>query len=320
MDLIYMNSKKEDVGVFQNYTLDLAYGIDENDFELTTDTNNNVCEPGNIIYIEGTEYGGVIRKVRVVTDTNTLVYGGDTWHGILAKKVLEPDSGADYLVCSGEANTVIASLIARMGLQSFFKASTENSGLTIGSYKMNRYINAYEGIRKMLAKVGGKLKFNFSDGFVILSAEPLVDYSQDDEFDSSQIDFSIEKNYHPTNHCICLGKGDLKERTVIHLYADANGNISKSQTQFGIDEVTDVYENANTESVEELEQGGIDMLQNAWNTDTLEVNFDATRNYDIGDIVGARENVTGIFMAKDIIKKIVTINNDLETVSYKVGD
>ena len=185
---------------------------------------------------------------------------------------------------------------------------------------MNRYINAYEGIRKMLAKVGGKLKFNFSDGFVILSAEHLIDYSQDDEFDSSQIDFTIEKNYHPTNHCICLGKGDLKERTVIHLYADANGNISKSQTQFGLDEVTDVYENANTESVEELEQGGIELLQNAWNTDTLEVNFDATRNYDIGDIVGARENVTGIFMAKDIIKKIVTINNDLETVSYKVGD
>lgn len=320
MDLIYATDEKIDVGVMKNFTFDLAFGYDENDFELTTNTNNHVCRSGYILYIEGTEYGGIIDRMRVKTSNEELIYVGRTWHGILQSKILMPDSGEDYLICDGEANGVLASLISRMGLDDLFKASLEDSGLILNSYKMNRYIDGYEGIKKMLSTVQGKLKINFQDGFVILSAEPLVDYSKDDEFDSSQIDFDVEKNYRPTNHMICLGKGELKDRTVIHLYADVDGNISHVQTQFGMDEITDTYENANSESEEELEEGGKEALQEAWNTDSLQVDFDSTKNYDIGDIVGARENTTGIYVSKAIIKKIVTIKNDVVTVSHKVGE
>lgn len=320
MDLIYATDEKEDVGVMQNFTFDLAFGVDENNFELTVNTNNHVCKDGYILYIEGTEYGGIIDKIRVATASNQLVYGGRTWHGILESKIIEPDSGEDYLVCNGEANAMLASLIIRMGLSDLFKASSESSGLIINSYKMNRYVSGYLGIRKMLGTVNGKLKINFQDGFVILSAEPLVDYSQDDEFDSSQIDFDVTKNYRPTNHMICLGKGDLAERQVIHLYADKSGNISHTQSQFGMDEVTDVYENVNAESDEELENGGVEALKEAWNTDELQVDFDSTRSYDIDDIVGARENTTGIFIARPIAKKIVTIKDDVVTISHKVGE
>lgn len=320
MDLIYATDEKEDVGVMQNFTFDLAFGVDENNFELTVNTNNHVCKDGYILYIEGTEYGGIIDKIRVATASNQLVYGGRTWHGILESKIIEPDSGEDYLVCNGEANAMLASLIIRMGLSDLFKASSESSGLIIKSYKMNRYVSGYLGIRKMLGTVSGKLKINFQDGFVVLSAEPLVDYSQDDEFDSSQIDFDVTKNYRPTNHMICLGKGDLAERQVIHLYADELGNISHTQSQFGMDEVTYVYENVNAESDEELENGGVEALKEAWNTDELQVDFDSTRSYDIDDIVGARENTTGIFIARPIAKKIVTIKDDVVTISHKVGE
>lgn len=320
MDLIYANSQKEDIGVMQSYKFDLAFGTDENDFELKTTTNNHVCEEGFILYIENTEYGGIIDKMRVSTAKNELYYKGRTWHGILATKILEPDAGQDYLVCNGEANVVLGQLIDRMGLSDLFKASSDSSGLTIRNYQMNRYIDGYEGIRKMLSSVNGKLKINFQNSFVTLSAEPLADYSQDDEFDSSQIDFDVEKNYKPTNHMICLGKGDLAERQVIHLYTDAEGNVSHVQSLFGLDEVSDVYENANCESEEELEKGGVDALEKAWNTDSLQVNFDSTKSYDIGDIVGARENTTGIFTAKPIVKKIVTIKDNIVTVSHKVGE
>lgn len=34
MDLIYMNASMEDIGVIRAYEFDLAYGSDENDFEL----------------------------------------------------------------------------------------------------------------------------------------------------------------------------------------------------------------------------------------------------------------------------------------------
>lgn len=320
MDLIYANQNKEDIGVMKNYKFDLAYGADENDFELTTNINNHVCEQGFILYMEGTEYGGIIDSIRVKTSSEELYYSGKTWHGLLESKIIEPDTGEDYLVCNGEANKVLGSLIDRMGLSGLFRASDTISDIIINNYKMNRYIAGYEGIRKMLKEFGAKLNVNFKNGFVVLSAETLVDYSKDEEFDSSQIEFEVKKYYKPTNHIICLGKGELKDRTVIHLYVDAEGNISHTQTQFDLDEVTDVYDNANCESDDELEQGGIDALKEAWAADSLKVNLDADKIYDIGDIVGARENITDIFVAKEITKKIITIQDEKITVSHEVGE
>jgi hypothetical protein len=31
------------------------------------------------------------------------------------------------------------------------------------------------------------------------------------------------------NHLICLGSGELQNRIVVHLYVDADGNISQTQ-------------------------------------------------------------------------------------------
>ena len=162
------------------------------------------------------------------------MYSGRTWHGILEGKVLCPDAGQDYLVLSGEANTVLSGLITRMGLGTLFEAEDTDSKITIKSYQMDRYIGGYTGIRKMLKAVKAKLKMIYKSGKVQISAIPLVDYSQDKEWDSTQISAQISKNDFPTNHVICLGKGELKDRKVIHLYMDAKGKVSKTQTYFGL--------------------------------------------------------------------------------------
>ena len=60
MDLIYTNASGEDVGVLQGFTLDLAYGSDENDFQLEVSIDNQAIEAGAYIYIDGTEYGGIV--------------------------------------------------------------------------------------------------------------------------------------------------------------------------------------------------------------------------------------------------------------------
>lgn len=321
MDLIFMNEIKEDVGVVHDATLDLAFGSDENDYECKIATVNHCCREGYFLYYEGTEYGGIVDDIYIDTDADEITYHGKTWHGILNAKVLEPDAGEDYLVINGEANEMLAFLIARMGLEGLFKASEEASRINIGNYKMNRYIRGYDGIRKMLKASGGKLNMSFREGFVELSAKPIVDYSKDEQFDTDQIEFDIKKRYHPLNHVVCLGKGDLAEREVIHVYADAEGNISDTQVFFGVDEVADVYENANAESSEKLREGGIERIQESWNSS--EVNFDFTADdniYDIGDIVGAKERLTGIEVNADITKKIVKISKNETTISYKVGE
>lgn len=323
MDLIYTDEKRTDAGVLDDYTLDLAYGDDENNFECAIDLQNGCCPISSILYIEGTEYGGIIDGQRVNTEENKLIYLGRTWHGVLEGHILEPDTGQDYLVLSGEANTVLAKIINRCDLGEFFQADTSSSGITISSYQMNRYIGAYTGVRKMLYANGGKLVMKYSGKKVVLSAVPLVDYSIDEEFDSSQFDFVVKQNKRPSNHMICLGRGDLKEREVIHLYCNTSGTISKTQTQFGEDEVAAVYDCSNAESTEELEKGGREKLEEAWEeAESCDIDFknSDTCEYDIGDIVGAREEHTGIFIARPIKKKIVKINREGIAIECQIGD
>lgn len=316
-----MNPDMEDVGVLQSYNMDLAFGLDENNFECTIAAASHCCEAGYFLYFEGTEYGGIIDSIKVNTETQEISYIGRTWHGILDSKILCPDAGTDYLTVTGEANAVISSLLSRLGLTSLFKASTAISGISFNNFKIDRYISGYKGIKKMLKSQNAKLQFVYEEGFVTLSAKSIVDYSQDEQFDADQIALDITKNYMPANHCICLGQGDLREREVIHLYANSSGQIGHTQSLTGILENTIVYDYPNAESSDELENGGIERLQEAWNSSKVDFDFtsdDAT--YDIGDIVGTVEQITGIFVKSEITKKIVTINKGIISINYKVGE
>ena len=318
MDLIYTNADRVEQGVLQAYEMDLAFGADENDFECTVTTKNHVCENGSLLFFEGTEYGGMVDSIESNTATDEVTYSGRTWHGILNSKVLEPDSGNSYLVVNGEANAVLASLIARMGLSDLFGASTEDSGLTISGYKMNRYITGYDGIIKMLESVGGKLKIKFSDGVAVLSAHPIKDYTQDEEFDSDLVPFTAKRNYKTVNHLVCLGSGELSNRLVVHLYANAEGNISETQTFAGLNEITAVYEYSNISDRAELIAEGTEKFKELLSTDEIAIDFDAdTDEFDVGDIIGAVDNVTGLSAYATIKKKVLAVKNGQFTISLE---
>ena len=226
MDLIYADANRKDIGVLLSYTLDMAYGKDENDFVLTMNADDHCCHDGYYIYAEGTEYGGIVGKIGTDPDSNSVLYKGLTWHGMLEKRIICPPKGRSYRRVDGEANSVLSELIEAGGLQKLFVASTADSGITIHSYRIPRYIDAYTAIKNMLKAFDAKLIIRWVNGYVQLSAEPVADYSQDEEFDPSQIHFTVEKNYRPTNHLICLGEGDLKDRIVEHLYVQADGTVS----------------------------------------------------------------------------------------------
>lgn len=320
MDLIYTDQNRVDMGVMLAYDLDLAYGADENDFECTVGEAYHVCSAGSFLHMDGTEYGGIIDAISRDTSSGDVVYSGRTWQGILDSKVIRPDAGHDYFVVSGDANAILGKLITRLGLGDLFEASEETSGLTVTSFEMPRYVTGYAGIIKMLESVGGKLTVKFVDGMVFLSAMPIHDYSADEDFDSDLVDFTIQQSANTVNHIICLGAGDLKDRMVVDLYADADGNISDTQTFTGLAEYTTVLDSANTESEEELIKAGTEKLQELFGESKLEIDFgDDTDAYDIGDIVGAYDNVTKISVRAKVQKKIVTVQNGVVSVAYTVG-
>lgn len=316
MDLIYTNSKLIDQGVLDNYAFDLSFGASENDFELTLGINP-ILESGAMTYIEGTEYGGIVDGRKTTTNGETITYVGRTWHGILNSKIIEPDTGEDYLVVSGDANEVMLMLVNRLGLGSFFSVASELSGINISKYQFSRYCKGYDGIVSMLLSVGAKLKMEWVDRSVCLCALPIVDYTEY-PVDGDTARLSVEQYEKKVNHLICLGKGDLANREVIHLYVDQFGRIGDVQYYTGLDEITEKYDNSNSE---DLRSDGIKNLLELRDNDKAEISIDEneTFSYDIGDIVGSTELITGVSVAASVSQKIIKINNGSVTIEYKMG-
>lgn len=317
MDLIYADENRVDVGVLKDYTFDLAYGSDENNFELSVSTQNNVCKEDYLIYIEGTEYGGIIDSVEIDTENQSIKYKGRTYHGMLDKKILEPNQGQDYYTVSGDIHKVMGDIITRVHLNSIFKVSTKT--IKNITYKFSRYTTTYSGIKKMLADNGYKLSMIYKDGFVELEALPIVDYNDDMGLDSDRMNFQIQKTYNLVNHLICLGQGNLKDRQVIHLYLDRNGNVTTSQVYTGIEEITEVFDYPNAESIDELTSKGKEKLLEQ-DTNSIDLTLGDGYVFDIGDKITVTDIITGIEVTRYITKKIVTINKEVLKINYSVGD
>lgn len=320
MDLIYTNSSGADVGVFSAYSFDMSFGASENDFEIIVESKDANLEDGAFIYIEGTEYGGINDGIKATTNGETVTYKGRTWHGIINSKVIVPDTGADYYIVNGEANSVLSSLISRLGLTRLFEVTSETSDINISTYQFNRYCKAYDGIRAMLSSVNAKLRMEWKDRKICLSAVPIADYTES-PVDGEIATLKVERQNKKVNHLICLGRGELAAREVIHLYADAFGNIGNTQYYSGFDEICDVYDNSSAESSADLRKGGIDRFKELMNGDKAEVSLTETSGlaYDVGDIIGATEYKTGITVSEKVSQKIVKINSGIINIEYKTG-
>ena len=319
VELIITDSNHVDARSAADYTLDCAWGKEENDFELVV-SGASAIDEGAYIYVDGSECGGVVDAMedQLTSGVSTITYSGRTWHGVLADKILEPDKGKDYLTVSGSASSVIGSLISRVGLDGVFDAvdSPTAGAQTIKQYQFDRYVDAYTGLRKMCEANGLKLRLAYASGRVNIWAEPVAHYG--DSIDSDLIDFDATRTWRKPNPLIGLGKGDLAARVVVHWYADAAGNVSQTQSLRGVDEITQVYDYSSAETAE-LNQKTREKLQDLQSEGDVRVTVrgDANVVFDVGDTVTARDNLTGITVNASITKKIVKVSGGVLSVDYE---
>ena len=320
MDLIYTNARRVDQGAMRAYAFDLSFGADENDFELILDAAESVLEYGAYIYIEGTEYGGIVDGIKASTVSDTVTYFGRTWHGFLNSYIIAPDAGKSHLTVSGDANEVLAFVIDRLGLGALFAVDNKASGIFISNYPFPRYCKGYDGIIHMLSKFGAKLCISWSERRVNLSVKHIVDYSAM-PIDGHVAPLTVKKYQNKVNHLICLGRGEMAEREIVHLYVDQFGRIGEVQYYTGLEEYSDTYENTSAETSAELIEDGKDKLQKLRDLDSAEIsiNEDAEKVFDIGDIVGATETRTGVSVSTAVAQKIVRIKNGAVSIEYQAG-
>lgn len=313
--LIYTDAQHADVGAVRSFSLDMAFGADEQDFEVSFAGPR--LPGGAFVYIDGTEYGGVVDKVVHLTNSDVVTYGGRTWHGMLAAKVVKPPENSDYYTLSGDANACIRSLISYVGLGSVLTGCTTAAGINVGSFQFPRFCNAYDGLMRMLSSAGAKLCIERHDGIVELWAEPVEVIG--DEADSDLMDFEVTRTYRVPNHLVCAGGGELSERIVVDLYADADGNVSQTQTFTGVDEIT-AYYNYTGASLEDLVEDGTKHLseyQTKGGADILSV---GVGDWRVGDVLKVRDNNSGTVVESTIAKKVVRVEMGVLSVSYEVGD
>ena len=315
MVLVVADTKLGNVREIEDFTLDVAFGADENALTLTVE-EKSAPEAGQLVYIDATEYGGVIDQVKRGSGrgaTGAVECKGRTWHGILAGRRLSPDSGSGYLTVNGKAGDVLTSLIARMGLESLFKAASDDSTV---SYTFSRFCDGYSGLMALAKANGRKLSMRRMDGYIELSMPPIVDYAN--KVDSDLLDFTITSVHRCVNHLLCAGTGQLANRAIVHFYADENGNVSHKQTLFGIDEICALYDYSNA-SASELETEGKKKLLEYQTSGTVEVDAHEDMDVDVGDIISARDNSTGTTVTATVSKKVVKVERGVATYSYEVG-
>ena len=325
LEYIYTDASYNELGYLTHFDADIEigkYNVSKNDFELTSSLEDRdpLFTVGSLFYKEDSEVGGIIQRLKINTSGNTITMIGPTFRGLLEKEYIQPPTGSAYLSLNAEANTCINTLIGDRFDGLFV---VDNIGASNINVKYNvRDINLLQALEKALGASNARLCIKHKiDGKVHLYAEKINDLSDTLQYDNDyQIDMIVKTKSRPYNHILCLGKGELLNRLRVNLYLQSNGSWRESnETYKGLSRKTYKHEDVNVEDRAELIKNAIEKVAEANESDTLEISFDAD-DAELFDIVGAKENVTGISFKEPITQKIIKISDDGIEISYKVGD
>lgn len=321
-DVILADCKLTPHASVSQVTLDWACGTDENDFELTIDDAlaPNISQ-GWYFWLDGSDVGGRIvdRRVSVAGGTSTTTWIGQSWTGMLAAKILQPDANQDYLTVSGKLPDILKNLLKRIGLDSVFTVdSSDASTLSNWMFQNPRYVDAYTGLRTLLASCGRRLDFKTSGNKILLGIVPVQTITN--TIDSDLVDFKAETNRRAVNHLIGLGSQELKNRLVVNYFADATGVVSQTQTLVGADEVCATYDYSNAD-LGTLQSETKKHLQELQTGGSVEVTLsdEVGDGLRVDDKIVATDQASGVNVTAVVTKRVVKIDSGILTSTFEVG-
>ena len=320
--------------IFTSY--DIEVGDEDNSFEVLIKRQEyEQVTAYQRLYIPGTEYGGLVRRWETNTKQGTITIGGITWRGMLKHKIIAPPTGADYATSSGELNSIIRARIedafpfdnTNLSATRIIKGSSESTGVTMPhTWYFERYCTVLDGLEKMLRSVGYRLDIQYDqeEKMAIVGAVPIVNYSQNIDFSSDmQVNYHVRQIKDGVNHLVCLGAGELRNRTVINLWMNEDGSID-GEYFFDVisgyeNEIAEVYDYAGAER-EDLITSGVQRLRELCELSSYEIEISGSMDIAIGDIVGGRDYLTGLYITAPVAGKIIRWNKGFRTIEYRVSN
>lgn len=254
----------EEIGQLLDYSIDLAYGNDENDYRI--ETIEPKMELGDMWIVEDSDYGGIVDEVQSSSTTPIIKYNGRSLQGILATfNALQIASSDVFTILdstirvNGTTSDIADDLMEQLSLP-FTLIGDE----TEVDMEVDRFIDLYSFMRTLLEENMLKLKFGYTkeDGF-FAEITNAIDFSKEQGVDASVFATSIKQGAYIPNHFIGVCKTD--EKTYIKhfftndqhefdgffyldtnhqapLYDEEYERFASEQQIFGKDEIVEVIE------------------------------------------------------------------------------
>lgn len=223
MELTYLDNNFLEKGAILDFNIDLAYGKDENNFEMKTPENKMTVGD----FWSCGSYGGIVDEIAKVSNEENVTYRGRSLQGIIDNFSCYQLKDANVLTINGNSITVnglpseiLKTIIEQLEIPfSVGDADEEEENITI---TVERSLSVYE---LFLAIPNYKLVFDYERnvGFEVRLTGS-IDYTKDDYFDATQYSVNISVDNKIPNHLIGIYKKE--DRTIVkHLYFDEDGNI-----------------------------------------------------------------------------------------------
>ena len=281
-DLTYTDARWRDAGVVVAYELAMEHGpATRNSFALACPLSSRpAIEPRSLVYMEGTEFGGIVDEIGVEAKRPRRKRA--VYRGRTWHGLL-----AGKIVCPDAGRThyrirgeANAALLALVHRVGLGDLFTASSANSgITLDHQVRFADAYTAALGALRASGAKLAVSWDGDRAALSAAPAE----------------------------------------VHFFADAEGNVSQTQTLFGVDERAAKYDYTNADA-ETLAEEGRKKLEELQNEDTCDADVAEGYSYDVGDVVGAYDAETGIFVSAPVVGKAATVDRHGARESYMIGE
>lgn len=328
MELVYTDAKLKDVGMLVPASADFAWGASENSFSISL-YGEDIPERGALIYVEGSDIGGIVTGYESRSNSKTVNILGVTWTGVIAQKLLQPDNGQAYFTVSGDVRDCVDTLIHRFQLASLFVVDSAKTGVTVNhtfsgrrkdqtQQDAGRYMSGWAALWQLLSEHDCKVRmwFDGEQKRVVLKVLKARDFTDDESLLENSAVVKVT-NERPINHLVCLGSGEMEQRSRADVYLDKNGNASRTQYFTGINEVIGTYEDTQ-HAGEELYRSGLAKIQNLM-SESQAVSVMAasdTTKFDLGDVVGNTDLISGVQARAIVSKKIAKLKRGHVSFEY----
>lgn len=319
MELIVADSAGKTLFPLADFELDMDSGWGDgvdNTFDLVVrDPNAPLPEAAWRFFADGTEMGGRVEGFELKTGRNAteLHWTGSTWTGVLAKRLLWPDSGQDYLTLSGDANAVLRQAIERLGLKSLFSVPDVDAGVAV-THRCSRDVpDAWTNLRLAMKSAGLRLDAKWVNGSCRLQAVRVTDWRG--KVDSDLVSFDLASDLLVTNHLKAAGKGELASRQVVDVYADNKGNVGTAKAMAGVFELEGYYDANNSEG-DDLRDQAMSRLKDMQTEGNVKVTVGEGVSFGLGDVVEARHYSPNVTVSVEISSKVISATGAGASATY----